>query len=168
MYFVFFELMPILSASQSFHKTTKKDKKVNNKSRNLQERKEEGNEIKTRSYSPFEFINVSYIIPLLPSTSQFSRGDACSNPMKINNNAIMSTPRFENGRLISASKQLNGGKKKECTAKVTRVIILDHMAISPRGFYKLWLIDSLLKYTCLIQHYKKWTKMYIHRYCDRL
>ena len=102
------------------------------------------------------------------SPSKFSGGDTGSYHMKINENAIISIPRFENIRLISASKQLNGGKEKECTAKVTRVIISDHMAISPRGFYKLWLIDSLLKYTCLIQHYKKWTKMYIHRYCDRL
>ena len=105
---------------------------------------------------------------LLLSTSKFRGGYAGSNPKSINNNAIISIPRFENNRLISASKQLNGGKEKECTAKVTRVIIFDNMAISPRGFYKLWLIDSLLKYTCLIQHYKKWTKMYIHRYCDRL
>ena len=102
------------------------------------------------------------------SPSKFSGGDAGSNPNKINNNAIISITRFENIRLITASKQLNGGKEKECTTKVTRVTILEHMAISPRGFYKLWLINSLLKYTCLIQHYEKWTKMYIHRYCDRL
>ena len=102
------------------------------------------------------------------SPSKFSGGDTGSYHMKINENAIISIPRFENIRLISASKQLNEGKEKEGTARVTRVIILNHMAISPRGLYKLWLINSLLKYTCLIQHYKKWTKMYIHRYCDRL
>ncbi len=95
---------------------------------------------------------------LLPSTSKFSRGHAGSNAKKINNNAIISISRFENSKLLSASKPLNGGKEKEGTAKVTRIITLDHMAISPGGFYKLWLVNSLLKYTCLIQHYEKWTK----------
>ncbi len=102
------------------------------------------------------------------SPSKFSGGDTGSYHMKINENAIISIPRFENIRLISASKQLNEGKEKEGTARVTRVIILNHMAISPRGLYKLWLINSLLKYTCLIQHYKKWTKMHIHRFCVKL
>ena len=77
--------------------------------------------------------------------NQFSRGDACSNPMKINNNAIISISRFENSKLISASKPLNEGEEKECTARVARVIILNQMAISPIRFYKLWLINSLLK-----------------------
>ena len=74
---------------------------------------------------------------LLPSTSKFSRGHAGSNPKKINNNAIISTPRFENIRLISASKQLNGGKEKEYTEKVTWVIILDEIkarSYSPFAF----------------------------------
>ena len=73
------------------------------------------------------------------SPSEFSGGDTGSYPMKINENAIISIPRFENIRLISASKQLNGGKEKEYTEKVTWVIILDE--IKARSYSPFAFID---------------------------